>query len=180
MKGIIFTEFLEMVEARFSPETADRLIDESDLPSGGVYTSVGTYDHKEIVSMVVKLSEMSGLPVPVLINAFGHYLFGRFHTLYPVFFAGTSSALDLLERIEDVIHVEVRKLYPDAELPKFDIQRVDADTLIMTYRSERHLGDLAEGLIEQCIQHFGEPLAVIRENLDRPDQPVRFIVKKTV
>ena len=52
MKGIVFTEFLEMVEQRFSPEIADRLIDESDLPSGGIYTAVGTYEHTEIVTYV--------------------------------------------------------------------------------------------------------------------------------
>jgi len=44
MKGIIFTEFLEMVEDRFSPEIADRIIEAADLPSGGAYTAIGTYD----------------------------------------------------------------------------------------------------------------------------------------
>jgi diguanylate cyclase (GGDEF)-like protein len=38
MKGIVFTEFLEMVEARFSPEICERLLETSDVPSHGVYT----------------------------------------------------------------------------------------------------------------------------------------------
>ncbi|MCX7200840.1 MAG: hypothetical protein NTV17_00650 [Burkholderiales bacterium] len=41
MKGMIFTEFLELVERTYSPEMADDLIDASNLPSGGAYTSVG-------------------------------------------------------------------------------------------------------------------------------------------
>ena len=45
MKGVIFTEFLEMVESHFSPEMADRIITAARLPSGGAYTAVGTYDH---------------------------------------------------------------------------------------------------------------------------------------
>ncbi|MBA1333177.1 heme transporter CcmB, partial [Candidatus Endoriftia persephone str. Guaymas] len=44
MKGIVFSKFIEFVEERFSPEMADDIIESSDLPSGGAYTSVGTYD----------------------------------------------------------------------------------------------------------------------------------------
>ena len=179
MKGIVFTEFIEMVEQKFSTSVANRLLDESDLPSGGAYTAVGTYDHQELVSMVVKLSEISGLPIPVLIKAFGIYLFGRFYALYPAFFEGVTSAPDFLTRVEDIIHVEVLKLYPDAELPHFEIACPDSNTVIMTYRSERHFGDLAEGLIEACIEHFGNPLSLARENLTEPGQPVRFTIRKT-
>lgn len=180
MKGIVFTEFLEMVETSFSPEVADRLIDETDLPSGGVYTAVGTYDHQEIVSMVVKLSEISNIAVPALVKAFGAYLFPRFYVLYPNFFEGVTSALDFLERIESVIHVQVKKLYPDAQLPRFDTTRPDSNTIVMVYQSERHMGDLAEGLIESCIKHFGEPLTLRRENLQEAGQPIRFTVTRPV
>lgn len=177
MKGIVFTEFIEMVEQKFSRETADRMLDECDLASGGAYTSVGTYDHGEMVIMVVKLSELSGLTVPVLIKAFGYHLFQRFVLLYPGFFVGISSAMDFLARIEDFIHAEVKKLYPDAELPRFDVTRTEDGALELTYHSERHLGDLAEGLIESCIHHFGAPLTVTREDLDQPGQPIRFLIQ---
>ena len=40
MKGIVFTEFLEMVEEKFDLETLDKIIINSKLPSEGVYTSV--------------------------------------------------------------------------------------------------------------------------------------------
>jgi hypothetical protein len=49
MKGMVFTEFLEMVEAKFSADMVDDIISDSDLPNGGAYTSVGTYDHSELV-----------------------------------------------------------------------------------------------------------------------------------
>ena len=41
MKGIIFTEFIEMVEDKFGFEVADNIITNSNLPSGGAYTAVG-------------------------------------------------------------------------------------------------------------------------------------------
>ncbi|MEL7340130.1 MAG: heme NO-binding domain-containing protein, partial [Bacteroidota bacterium] len=55
MKGIVFTEFLEMVEDTFGFETADNIVSQAELPSGGVYTAVGTYPALEMVSLVGKL-----------------------------------------------------------------------------------------------------------------------------
>ncbi|MBK8017047.1 MAG: heme NO-binding domain-containing protein [Betaproteobacteria bacterium] len=162
MKGVVFTEFLDMVGAKFSPDMADDIIDDADPPSGGAYTAVGTYDHGEIVAMVVALSRRSGVPVPQLLHTFGQHLFGRFVELYPGFFTGITGALDFLERIENVIHVEVLKLYPDAELPRFEIHRDSADSMTMVYRSPRGMGDLAAGLIDGCIAHYGQPVSIDR------------------
>lgn len=55
MKGIVFTEFLEMVADKFSADTVDTIIEEADPPSGGAYTAVGTYDFAEMASLVTKV-----------------------------------------------------------------------------------------------------------------------------
>ena len=158
MKGLIFTEFLEMVATRFSEDTVDDIIEAANLPSGGAYTSVGTYPHAEIVSLIQQLSVHTGLSTDALIKAFGQYLFGRFAFLYPHFFCKPQSAFDFLESIENYVHTEVRKLYPDAELPTFETQRAaDQRTLVMIYRSNHPFAALAEGLIEGCLAHYHEP-----------------------
>ena len=54
MKGIVFSEFMDLVEEKFGWETIDELIESTNLPSGGSYTAVGTYPHSEIVSLVVR------------------------------------------------------------------------------------------------------------------------------
>ena len=36
----------------------------------------------------------------------------------------------------------------------------------MLYRSQHPFADLAEGLIRGCVEHFGEPIKVRREDLD--------------
>lgn len=178
MKGIVFTEFMEMVEQRFSAPLAYRLLDECELPSGGAYTAVGTYDHRELLRLASRLSEIACLPLTSLMKTFAEHLFGRFVVLYPVFFEGVNSALDFLAQVENFIHPEVLKLYPDAELPRFDIERLDRVTLVMTYHSTRHLGDLAQGLIEACIKHFGQPLQLQREELPANAPAVRFTLRK--
>jgi hypothetical protein len=165
MKGMVFTEFLEMVEERFSPEVADRIIETAHLPSGGIYTAVGTYDHAEFLELVRQLSTVTGIAVSELIRTFGKYLFGRFVASYAQFFTGVDSAFAFLQNIENYIHVEVRKLYPDANLPSFTYETPAPEWLTMIYQSTRPLADLAEGLILGCIAHFGEQISVAREDL---------------
>lgn len=166
MKGVVFTEFLEMVEASFSADMVDDIIDDADLPSGGAYTAVSSYPHEEMVALVVALSKRSGMAVKDLLLAFGEHLFGRFVAGYPSFFVGVNDAFSFLAGIEDIIHAEVRKLYPDAELPRFDIEHHDEQRLVLIYDSHRHFEDLAEGLIRGCTKHFGGEILIEREVLD--------------
>ena len=179
MKGIVFCEFVEMVEQEFSPELADEIISGVQLESGGAYTAVGTYDHHEMLTLVTSLSEKTGMCVPDLVDAFGRYLFGRFVELYPEFFDNVEGAFDFLERIEEHVHTEVRKLYPDAELPTFETSRVSDDRMGMIYRSKRPFADLARGLIEGCVAHYGESVSVEMEDLsDDHRTHVRFTLKR--
>ena len=165
MKGVVFTEFIEMVESHFSPEMADRIITAARLPSGGAYTAVGTYDHGEMWSLAVELSKASNIPVPELMRSYGRHLFGRFAVSHPRLFEGTKSAFDFLQSLENVIHVEVRKLYPEAEMPHFEVLDRTDTRLVLLYESRRHFADLAEGLMHACAVHFGESIDITREAL---------------
>lgn len=179
MKGIIFTEFVEMVEDAHSPELADRIIQSSNLPSQGAYTSVGTYDHAEIIELVRRLSEETHVATEELLRTFGAHLFSRFVTLYPEFFEDTTTAFDFLERIEDHIHAEVKKLYSDAELPTFSTRELGREGMEMRYESRRPFAYLAHGLIEGCIRHFGEQVSVSMEDLSTEGRVVaRFRLER--
>lgn len=164
MKGIIFTEFLEMVEGRWGFGMVDRIIDGAARSHDGAYVATGTYDHAELVAMVVRLSEATGVAVPELVRAFGEHLFTRFATSYGVFFDGVTDAMTFLDQVHDVIHVEVRKLYPDAELPSILCERSDDGGMDVHSRSTRAFGDLAEGLIVGCIRHFEDDLSMQRDD----------------
>ncbi|MEP4079075.1 heme NO-binding domain-containing protein [Haloferula sp.] len=174
MKGIIFTHFIQMVEEAHGIRTVDRIIELSDLPSGGSYTAVGTYDHTEIVKLVTNLSEETSTEVPELLRQFGKYLFGHLAKSYPQFVEGVGNPLDFLGRIEGYIHVEVRKLYPDAELPRFECRRNSPNELVMIYQSIRHFEDLCEGLIRGSLDHFGAKATIGRRQLD--DEREEFLI----
>jgi len=131
MKGIVFTEFLELVEDKFGLEMVDQLIQESDLESKGIYTAVGTYEFGEMLSLVSNLSKNTAITVDELLCVYGEHFFDVLKRDYPQFIALYNDPLEMLSSIENHIHVEVRKIYPDAELPTFEIIEKKENSLIM-------------------------------------------------
>jgi hypothetical protein len=155
MKGVVFTEFLAFVAAGHGEDVVDDIIAASALPHGGAYTSVGTYDHREIMRLCAALSQRSDIAVPDLLLAFGNHLAARFAALFPDVFARSPTLFDLLASIEPFIHVEVRKLYPDAQMPRFSLVERGPGRMVLDYVSRRHLSSLAKGLILGSARHYG-------------------------
>lgn len=178
MKGIVFTEFLEMVEDTFSPALADEMITASELDSNGFYTTVGTYDHREMVEMVTQLSRLTDVPVGDLLEKYGVYLFVKLIEGYPGFLEDINCSFDLLKTIDNHIHVEVLKLYPEAELPRFEYKQPDEKTLVLKYASPRGLGAFAYGMMQGCFAYFEEDIDVQQEDLSDGDmQIIAFTLK---
>ena len=180
MKGIVFTEFIEMVEDRFTPAVADRIIGRAQLANGGAYTAVGTYEHAELVRLVQELARETGLGAGALVRGFGEHLAGRFAEHFPQFFAACPTLFDFLASVDGTIHVEVRKLYPDAELPAFDVESMDAGRMAMVYRSARRFEDLAEGLIVGSARHYRDAVDMRREAVTLPagGAATRFVITR--
>lgn len=178
MKGIIFSEFLEMVERDYGYEAVDRIISENELSSKGAYTAIGTYDHGEMVKLITSLSKYSGNSVSSLLKIFGYYFFDVLKKGYPQFLKAAGNAFDFLESIENYIHVEVRKLYPDAELPTFETRALPEGTLEMIYRSERKMADFAEALIEKSIEYYHEEAKLKRTDIEEDASVVKFLIFK--
>ena len=159
MKGVVFTEFLDMVEQRYGLEVLDAVLEASGIEHLGAYTAVGTYDWRELVKLVDQLSAQIGSVSSEVLRGYGQHLFGIFVARYPNFFLEAASAFDFLENVEGYIHPEVRKLYPDADLPRFTIDRA-GDQLTLHYRSQRPFAMFARGLLEGCLLHFALPADV--------------------
>ncbi len=176
MKGIVFTELCDMIEKEFGPKTLNKVIDSANLESGGVYSSVGTYKDTELVSLVTQLSSETKIAPQDLIHAYGKYFFNVLKSNYEMFF-DKPDCFEFLKSIDNHIHVEVKKLYPDAELPRFSYEE-DGNTLKMKYTSPRHLSSFALGLMEKTIEHYGEDIEVLKENLKEDGSEVLFTLTK--
>ena len=178
MQGVIFTEFLEMVEQRYSLSVVDTILRKAAPPSGGAYTTVGTYPSSELAALVVALSAEVDCDVPSLLEAYGEYLVPGFAKSFPEFFAATKDALSFIAGVESYIHREVLRLYPDAELPSFEIVSRTSDELVLDYRSSRGLGHLAVGITRGVGGYFHDPLDVRLARLDEEGTTARITVRR--
>ena len=176
MKGIVFTEFLELVESNFGLEVVDEIIEKSDLPSKGAYTSIGTYAFSEMLSLITNLSEKTKMSINELLHVYGLHFFSVIERDYPGILSTYNGPMDLLSSVESHIHVEVRKLYPDAELPRFEIIERTNSSLTLIYYSSRSMYAFARGLMEKAFEHYGTSATISYEKIKEDGSEVKFVV----
>ena len=158
MKGIIFNVVEEVVTARYGEDVWDSLLESAALD--GSYTSLGSYPDDHLQRLVKAASEALSLPPDDVVRALGEGAIPLLATRYPQFFEPHQSARPFLLTLNDIIHPEVRKLYPGAEVPDFDFDEADNGDLVIGFRSERRLCALAEGFILGAANHYGETVTM--------------------
>ena len=84
----------------------------------------------------------------------------------------------MLSSIEDHIHVEVRKIYPDAELPTFVVKEKTENSLVMIYKSNRAMHHFGLGLMNKTFEHFNSSASIILEKIKDDGTEVKFIINK--
>jgi hypothetical protein len=179
MKGIVFTEFLDLVENKFGLEMVDEIISKSDLESKGIYTSIGTYNFSEMLQLLQNLSGNTGLSIDNLLLVYGEHFFSVLEDSYPDLLATYKDPIEMLASIENHIHVEVKKIYPDAELPTFEVLEKTKTSLIMIYRSSRAMHHFGLGLMNKTFEHFNATANIELEKIREDGTEVKFIVNKS-
>ncbi|MFS4482920.1 heme NO-binding domain-containing protein [Hyunsoonleella sp. 2307UL5-6] len=178
MKGIVFTEFLDLVEDKFGLEVVDKIITQSNLDSGGIYTSVGTYKFSEMLQLLQHLSAHTNISIDDLLLVYAEHFFSVIETSYPGLLATYKDPIDMLSSIENHIHVEVRKIYPDAELPTFEIVEKTENSLVMIYKSSRAMHHFGLGLMNKTFEHFNSKASIVLEKLNDDGTEVKFLINK--
>ena len=158
MKGIIFNLAEDVIAERFGEDIWDQLLDTAGVD--GAYTALGNYPDQELAALVAAGAAHLGVPETVVLRQLGEGAFPRLAASYPVFVERHHDTRSFLVTLNDVIHAEVRKLYPDAQVPDFGFDESSPDVLALSYRSPRRLCALAEGFIAGAAAHFGEQVHI--------------------
>ena len=79
---------------------------------------------------------------------------------YPSLFENHASSRDFVISVNSMIHPEVRKLYPDASCPFFNVKETTGGDVKMEYRSSRDMAELAHGFIDGAAEFFGDKVEV--------------------
>jgi len=175
IKGIIFNLLEEVVCREFGHDKWDRLLEAAD--DDGVYTSLGSYSDDKIFALLKAASDELGLSSHDVLRWFGRHAMPLLAERYPSFFAAPNTRAFVLT-LNDMIHPEVRKLYPGAYVPTFDFDSASPDVLLMGYHSQRQLCALAHGFIDGAADYFNEEAVVEQtECMHRGDARCLFVLR---
>jgi hypothetical protein len=177
MKGFIFTNFIEFVETNHGLEMVDEMITNCNLPSEGIYSSFSNYDFDELVSLLTYVSQKTNVNPEILLEKFGAFVFPYLIGKHSYIIEHFDSALDLIAGIENHIHIEVRKLYSDADLPTFRVVEKSTKKLTIIYNSSKGLTYFAIGLIKETLNHFKVNGTVSIDKSFDPKMGVKFIIE---
>lgn len=178
MKGVIFTEFIEMMEDLMGLEFTNKVIEDARLENDGAYTAIGTYSHQDMFKLMQSLSKYAGSSQEKLFRSYGEYLFYRIGDTYAKELAESPCAFSFIDKLEAIIKMEELKLNPKAKVSLLSASQKDKNTLEVLYSSNRKMGDLIEGILAGCIGHYPEVINIERELLEPDGSSVRFILKK--
>jgi hypothetical protein len=158
MKGIVFNLLEEAVTRTYGEDTWDDLLETAGLE--GAYTSLGNYPDQQLTDLVQAASAATGADSQTIIRWFGREAMPALATAYPGFFVPHHDLGSFLNTLNDIIHPEVRKLYPGADVPTFGFATASDGTITMRYGSPRRLCAFAEGLIEGAAAQFGQAVTI--------------------
>ena len=158
MKGIVFNLLEDAVTREHGADTWDDLLEAAGLD--GSYTSLGNYPDAHLTSLVAAASAAGGAAPQDIIRWFGREALPALAAAYPGFFEPHTDLRPFLYTLNDIIHPEVRKLYPGADVPTFGLTTAPDGTVTMRYGSPRQLCAFAEGLIEGAAAHYGQRVAI--------------------
>ncbi len=160
MKGLVFNLLEDLVRRDHGDGEWDALLAASGV--SGIYTSLGNYPDTDLYRLVGAVSHRFGIGASDVVRWFGRESMPLLAVRVPEVFRPHTSTRAFVLTLNDIIHPEVRKLYPGADVPDFDFDASESGRLRMTYRSQRRLCAFAEGLIEGAARHYGERVEIAR------------------
>lgn len=176
MKGIVFNLLEDVVSEHHGPETWEALVDAAGV--SGAYTSLGAYPDSDMEALVAAACAALSLNRNAVLRWFGVNAMPLLAERYPTLFEGHTSARTFVDGVNDVIHAEVRKLYPDALCPHFKLSDAGANELVMAYHSARRMCALAEGFVEGAAIYFNDTVQFTHEAcVDHDDRGCVFRIR---
>ena len=160
MKGTMFNIFEEFILQKSGMGAYENILRHARTETKEAFLSAGTYPDTDFYKLVATACKLYHLPAEEAQQMFGRFTFMELAKFQPHFVQPYKSAKNFLLTVDSVIHVEVKKLYPDTYLPKFIYFEPSRHELQIIYISKRKLYSFMEGLIEGVADYFKENIDI--------------------
>ncbi|MCO4797936.1 MAG: heme NO-binding domain-containing protein [Colwelliaceae bacterium] len=163
MKGSVFNGFEKFVTDVFGLEKWQEIIDSGASSTNGIYLASELYDDDEIKKLLAALSGIANIESSCLQRDFGQFIFPVLYNSLIDMLSDIDDLFDFLIAVDNVIHVEVQKLDPQAYTPTLFYDQPDENTLLIRYISNRKMCYFAEGLIFGAAEKFCNEIKVSQD-----------------
>jgi hypothetical protein len=158
---------IELVKEQFGKEKLDRILALSGLSDRKNYMRYFNgfdFSDEKFIELVQNLCGTLNLTKKQAADVFGQYWVCTYAPRqYPHYFRNITSAEDFLMKL-DAIHLDVTANAPRdieaAHPPRFEVKRIDKNTLHVFYKSKRRMIDFYIGLVKEVGAYFNTPVEI--------------------
>lgn len=166
MKGIVFNITEKFVCTTYGEELWFDTGDEVKLQIQEPFVGPGTYPDEDLVALILHVCKKTETPLSSFFKQLGAFTFSGLAGRNPEFLEGFNHPKSFLQSVNDIVHVEVNKLYNHAYFPTFKYEDNYPNELIIIYHSKRKLYDFMDGLIQGVALHFNTTIRTSQRIFD--------------
>jgi predicted hydrocarbon binding protein len=159
MHGTMFVHLRKFVEEHHGIAAWDAVMTRSGL-GPRVYLPITSYPDEELAAIVTAASALTGIEVPLLLQAFGEHVAPHLMAMYRHLLKPSWRTLEVLENVEQTAHRAVRLEKTGAAPPYLQTERSGEHEVTIHYTSARRLCHVAKGIVQGLARHFGEEIAI--------------------
>jgi len=164
MKGTILLCLEEAIISRFGEEDWSNCISSAGYDRDYSFGKriKDNIDENESIALFMKSAEVLNIDLKELFDLFGEYWCCTYApSVYGVFYVGFMSTKKAITKL-DWVHDRVTQSIADAKPPRFVLDWIDDDKVLLKYQSNRALIDLLISLIKGLNKKFNDSTIITK------------------
>ena len=167
MKGIIVKCLSEMVKSNFGELKWKEIMQQSGENPYVVINAISDIDDQKVFKLFENTCEVLNLSKQQACDAFGNYFVNTFASkMYAIFYNKFKNAKEFIMEMDNVHEIVTRNII-NARPPRFTIEEVDENTIIVNYKSTRNMIDFYVGLVKGVGIYFNTPIGIKKLSEER-------------
>ncbi|MBQ4875749.1 heme NO-binding domain-containing protein [Pseudoalteromonas luteoviolacea] len=163
MKGHIFMLLEEFVTEVASEEVLYDAFEDCSFDTNTAFVRTENYPDEHLIELVDIVINKIGITLAQAHFSFGKWLYPRLSGLLPKHFTDYTHPAYVLQQLDDLHHIELKKLYLDALPPKFQYNTLSLFEAQLIYTSSRRMFDLVEGVLAGMAEYYGVQITVTKQ-----------------
>lgn len=177
MHGIVHRSLKEYVVENVDGSAWDAVLEESGIEPK-LYLPVSHYPDEEVDAVIATIASLTDNDEGAVQRDVGRFLAPELVNTFEAHVRRGWSTLEVLDALPGVLEA-IAAQNADTDPPGIESDRIAEDVVMLTYRSERNLCLLGEGLIEGLASHYGEDVDVTQEKcVHEGDASCQFAIER--